>query len=266
MENKFKLPKNIPQNAYYKYAEVYEKGYDKFIKLIDKFDGCIALNQFIQIYKIYNPHISETYARKKATEIIKFLERNNFIRIQALNKHKICFLKSAAFAIATGDYNNNKRKNLGVSKSLKNDKFNISLMKAQFFIENNAIISTNTMYNHLRRITKDIYNAKLSSNNLQYDLRLLEEILKETNLAVISDKVNMLPYTNIVRILWNDLYNIFSKLHLQNQTISQKPTFYRLYQRRNELKLHYAPNILIWDVHDISYYKDKISMLFEQFH
>lgn len=266
MEDKFKLPENIPLKNKYKYMEIYEKGYDKFIKLINRFDGCIALNQFIQIYKIYNPKLSDSYSRKKGTEVIKKLESNGFINIQTLNRHKICFLKASGFAIANGDYNNSKRKNTGINTALKNDRFNISLMKAQFFIENNSIINQNTMYNHLRRITKDIYNAKATTTYLKYDLKLLEEILKEPNIEVIAEKVKDLPFNNLIRILWHDLYNIFSKLHLQNQTISEKPTFYKLYKRGNELRLHYAPNIMIWDLHDMSYYKEKISILFEQFH
>ncbi|MBN1040435.1 hypothetical protein DVW12_17310 [Clostridium botulinum] len=257
-----KLPLNIPVKTIYKYTYVIEKNYDILIKEICNVSYFSTFKQFYALYHKLYPSLSKNYVIKKSNKIIHELSELGFIKIDNINRNKYFYFKKPALALFSGDYN--KVPHFVYSQYIKNDKFVISLMKLEYYIKNNSIINNSNIRYHLLILTKKIYLATLK-NNLDYNIKDLEFIINELNYENIKRRVITYPSDNLIKIIWIDLYNIYKKLSMQNQTISIHPIHCKLYIIKKTLRLHYAPNILIFDVHDIKYYEKKLNNLFHEF-
>lgn len=259
----YSLPANLPKSTIHRYFYVIEKDYVKYLILINKLGNYITFQQFYKMYQLLNPDVAISYAEKKANKIIKDLAENKFISIESMNRNKYFYLRTPALAFCTNDYKTAPR--LNHLKSVANNKFLTSLMKVEYYITTKNIISSSTLFNHLKIITKKIYEIVNKDSSLDYNLQDIEYILTLNHIKDIQACVSKYPEYNLLRIIWLDLYNIYSKLQLQGQTILQQPTVYKLYKSGRQLRLHYAPNIVIFDTHDTNYYYNKITSLFNQF-
>lgn len=257
------LPLNIPSKYTHKYLYVLEKEYDKILHPIFKIGLYSTYRQFYALYKKFNPNLSENYIKKKCTKIIQELNELGFIEVNNINRNKYFYLKKPAMSLFTGDYKKVPR--FSHTQNMKNDKFLISIMKLEYFIKNNSIINNSNLTYHLYSITRKIHAATLKYKDLSYNLKDLEFIINSNDYELIKKKVTGYPHNNILRIIWIDLYNIYRKLLLQNQTISFIPEYFKLFIVGDSLRLHYAPNILIFDLHDVKYYERKLNSLFHQF-
>lgn len=257
------IPINTPEKYIYKYNYIYSKEYDLILKEIYSVGLYCTYRQFYSLYKKLNPELSDNYIKKKCTKIIKELASLGFIEINNINRNKYFYLKKAAQAIFTGNYNNVPRFNH--MQNMKNNKFLVSLMKVEYYITNNSIINNSNLNYHLKSLTSKIHAATLKYKNLNYNINDLEYILNETEYSKIKERLNSYKSDNILRIIWYDIYNIYRKLLLQNQTVTLHPKFFNLYIVKNTLRLHYVPEILIFDFHDIKYYENQINNLFHDF-
>lgn len=257
------IPKNAPKNSNYKYVYIFERGYDKLLKMIYDVGIYAAHRQFYAIYKRLNPLLSDSYIRKKCTQIIKELKELGFIEVNNINNNKYLYLKKPSVALFTGDYLKTPRVNH--SQDLKNDKFLISLMKLEYFISNNIIINNSNLVQSLYWLTKKLHVVKMKYSTLEYNLKDIDYILNEKDYSKIKEYLKNFQTDNILKIVWIDIYNVFRKLLLQNQTINLKPTYFKLFRVDNTLRIHYVPNIFIWDLHDNKYYERKINNLFYDF-
>ncbi|UYZ38962.1 hypothetical protein OD350_29175 (plasmid) [Clostridium beijerinckii] len=257
------LPINIPEGLKYKYVYVLEKKYDKLLKHIYSVGLYCTYRQFYALYHKLNPTLTENYIKKKCTSIIQKLEDSGFIEVNNINRNKYFYLKKPALALFTGDYKKVPRFNHG--QNMKNDKFLISLMKLEYYITNDFIINNSNLIHHLYSLTKRIHAATLKYPKLSYNMEDLEYIIQETDYDGIKKRVKDYPHDNILKIIWIDIYNIYRKLLLQNQTVSPNPSYFKLFIVGDSLRLHYAPNILIFDLHEIKYYEKKLNNLFHEF-
>ncbi|WP_315069213.1 hypothetical protein [uncultured Clostridium sp.] len=257
------IPINIPKNMAYKYVYILEKSYDEVLKMIYDVGIYAAHRQFYALYKKLHPSLSDNYIKKKCTQIIKELEEHGFISVNNINKNKYLYLNKPAIALFTGDYK--KTKVINHEQDLKNDKFLISLMKLEYYINNDFIINNSNLMHHLYSLTKRIHGAKLQFSNLDYSINDLEYIINQKDYNKILEKVNEYPSDNLLKIIWIDIYKVFRKLLLQNQTVALTPTYFKLFKIGNKLSIHYVPDILIWDLHDNKYYERKINNLFDDF-
>ncbi|MVX63635.1 hypothetical protein GKZ28_07995 [Clostridium chromiireducens] len=257
------LPLNIPEGLKYKYVYILEKKYDNLLQLIYDVGLYCTFRQFYALYQKLNPTLTENYIKKKCTNIIKKLEDLGFIEINNINRNKYFYLKKPALALFTGDYQKTPRFNH--RQNIKNDKFLISLMKLEYYITNDYIINNSNLINHLYSLTKKIHTATLKYSNLSYNIKDLEYIIQETDYEKIKETLEGYSPDNILKIIWIDIYNIYKRLLLKNQTISTNPTYFKLFIVGNSLRLHYAPNILIFDFHDAKYYEKKLNNLFHEF-
>lgn len=256
------LPINIPPKTTYKYIYVLEKEYDAILKIIYDIGYFSTFRQFYSLYQKIYPSLSESYVIKKCNKIIQELSELGFIEINNINRNKYFYFKKPSLALFTGDYT--KVPHFIHSQCMKNDKFLISLMKLEYYITNDSIINNTNLEYHLYALTKKIYTATLKYN-LSYNKKDLEFIMSKPNYTDIKEKVMSYPADSLLRIIWIDLYNIYKKLLLQNQTVSLTQIYCKLYIVGNSLRLHYAPNILIFDVHDAKYYEKRLNNLFHQF-
>lgn len=249
------LPLNIPVSKVRNYELVIDKGYDTYIKLIYTLGSYITFKQFYSLYSKFNRGLSESYCEVKANSIIKELELINFIEIDTIAKYKYFYLKAPALAIAIGDYKRIPRTN---HKNIKNTKLTTSIMKVEYYLKNDEILVSDTMYKHLKAITKTIleYTKK---NELDYSVKFLESIITSSDYVKINEIASTLPKDDIIYIVWVELYGFFLKLHKQGQTISTKPLHFKVYINNNKLKLHYIPEIIIYDTHKIDYYQSKMN-------
>lgn len=262
MNKKFSIPANLPSTKEADYIISIKKGYDKICKLLYSL-GCVCtLDQFKRIYK-NNNNISDTYLDKKTRNIIVEMEKLKLIGTDNINTYKFLYLKKFAFIFITGDYTKYKRNNM--ANILKDKNFKTSLMRAEYYIKHNEIISYDNLTNNLLHITTLIYNAKRNDKYLDYDLKLINKIIKDKGINNCYDEVDKLPENNLIRILWIDINNIYKNLRKQNQTIAASPLHLKLYKKDSILTLHYAPTIIIFDVFNISYYSKKINNLFYKY-
>lgn len=259
---KLTIPNNLPLSKEADYIISIKNGYDKICKLLYSL-GCVCtLDQFKRIYKKAN-EISDTYLDKKVRNILKEMEMLKLIGIDNINTYKYIYLKKFAFIFVTGDYSKYKRNNM--SNILKDKNFKTSLMKVEYYLKHNDIISYDNLTNNLLNITNLIYAAKKNDKFLDYDLKLINKILKDKGIKNCYEEIYNLPDNNLLKILWVDINNIYISLRKQNQTISAKPLHLKVYKKDALLTLHYAPTIIIFDVFNIEYYAKKINNLFYKY-
>ena len=256
------IPKNTPESLHYKYTYIYSKNYDTLLKKIYAVGSYATFSQFKALYKKENPSLSDGYINKKCSNILKELEKYNFIEVAYLNNNKFFYFKKAAFAIFTGDYNKTPKLNHRIN--MKNNKFLISLMKLEYYITSDIVISLSNLNYHLTSITRKIYSAT-KKYKLDYDLKDIEYILSTNDYSDIKERLINYAPDNILKIIWFDLYNIYRKLLLQHQTVLLKPKYFKLFIVNKTLRIHYVPNIIIFDFHDNKYYENKINKLFHDF-
>lgn len=263
MNKSINMPLNLPSSKETDYIISTKKGYDKICTLLYSL-GCVCtFDQFKRIYKKNNPKISDSYLDKKTLRIITEMEKLKLIGIDNINTYKFLYLKKFAFVFATGDYTKYKKQSMSIT--LKDRNFKINLMKVEYYIKYNEIIKLDNLTNDLLTITNYIYNAKKKDNNLPYDLKLLNKIIKDKGIKNCYDEVDKLSENNLIRIVWININNIYINLRKQNQTIGAVPLYLKLYKKDSLLTLHYAPTIIIFDVFNISYYSKKISELYTKY-
>lgn len=268
----YTIPKNIPPTTSHLYREVIEMGYAKYLEIIDKCGKFIMYQQFNKLVEVLdNLQITEKCLENKTRAIIKKLTKLGFIETNSINRNKFLYLKKPAFAFSDGDYINSSRVN--IARDMKNDRFQIAILKVDYMLEYGEIIHSSTMLNQLKYITNHIYqNVRKTGNQYSYDVDIIEQILELDDFAKIKKLIDENPeYSNklgIVRGLWANLGTFYKKLLLQKQTVTDKPAFFRLYIKTNgEITVHYIPNIVIFDVsRDKKFYKEKVDKLFHAFY
>ena len=262
-----KIPQNLPNNQYGNFMHVFKKGYEKYIKLIYNFGSICMLEQIIRIECQKNPNLSELYVRKKVSNVLKELENMKFIGLTYISQYYKCvYLKKYAHIYISGSTSNYR--NISKQKLFRNSYLNSSIMKAEYYIETQEIISSKTLTDQLVTITKSILNSKkkLGEYSLPYKESLMTKIIEDGGISECVDEINNLPAENLLKILWVDIYDIFLGLKLQGQTISRQPFYYKLYKHENAFYLHYVPEIIIFDVHNTKYYRKKLNLLFDKFY
>lgn len=258
------FPIGLPISHHELYVRTINKKYDRFIKLIGKLGGVCTHNQFIEIYKLAYPNLSDTYSKKKALLVLKEMADLKLISINNINTYKYFYLRKFALTIISGDFN--KVSQIRVPKLLKDKQFKTCLLRVEYYIRHKEILSLSSLDKQLLNITKDIYNTKLTNEKLPYDLNLLHQILLDKGPKNCKDKIANLPAGNLIKLIWEDLYSIFNSLRLQNQTVMSKPLILKLYKTNNKLTIHYVPEIVIFDLHNINYYSKKVDDLFHKFY
>lgn len=256
------IPKNSPKSLQHKYIYIFNKNYDILLEQIYSVSLYSTFSQFQALYKKMNKSLSDNYIKKKSSQILKELKELKFIEVDYINNNKYFYLKKAAIAIFTNDYNKVPR--INHKKNMQNNRFLISLIKLEYFILSDINISLSNLNYHLRSITKKIHYA-VTKYQLSYNISDIEYILNEFDIKKIQKKLEGYSSDNILRLIWFDLYNIYYKLSLQHQTVFLNPKYFNLYIVDKTLRIHYVPNIIIFDFHDVKYYQNKINSLFHDF-
>lgn len=259
----YNIPLNIPKKSTYKYIFIYENEYDKLLRPVFDSGYYCTFTQFHKIYKLHNPNLSKSYVIKKCRCILKKLHELGFIEIKSINKHKFFYLKKNGRAIFTGNYLYTPKMNY--KSDMKHDKFLISIMRIEYYINNNHAINNNNLKEQLYFITESIYNTILKYNLINYNVNDVKLILNSDHYDNIKKIVMNYDYDNILRIIWIDIYNIFRNLQLKNHTIKSIPEYLKIFIVGDEIKIHYAPNIYIYDLHDVKFYQKKLNSLFHNF-
>lgn len=273
MKNKaYNIPLNVPTRTAHKYLEVIERGYVKYLEAIDICGKYIMYQQFNKLVDLMEPTLNTSLSSERvARTIIKRLTELGFIESSNINRNKFLYLKKPAFAFLSQDYINSSRVNLG--KDIKNDKFQISILKVEYLLRFGDLIHSETMFNQLNRITKHIYTTIIKQgNNYGYSLESIEEILQFNNfgdvIAFIQENPEHKCKIGIIRGLWLGLGTLYKKMILQKQTVTDTPEYYKLFVKKSgEVIIHYIPNIIIFDVaHDKKYYRERSMKLFHSFY
>ena len=248
--NEVKFPINLPKSKYELYIRYLNNGCLDILSKIHKLGNLCTYDQFIRIYTLKNEQYTKSYNEKKARNIIKDMEKMKLIECNQINSYKYFCIKNSAITLISN--NLNKPKQININKLLKNNNFKINLLRVEHYIKSSTIISLSNLNEQLLAITQKIYSLVKNDPKLkaEYDFDLLSKILNDKGITNCINKVSDLPYDNLIKILWMDIYNIFNNLRLQNQTIDTKPFYYKMYKQNNKLILHYVPNIIIFDVHD----------------
>lgn len=256
--------KNLPKSKEIDYQIIKRNEYDKLINLIYRLGSICTLDQFLKIYERYSNINSPTYAKQKGRNILSEMEKLNLIKFDNLNKYKIFYLRRFALSFISNDYN--KFKKTGYSSLVKDKNLRISFLKAEYYLKYKTIISNENMNNQLLRITKEIYDATVKNPKLIYDSKLLKQILVDKGISKCHNEVQNLHDNNIIKLLWIQIKSIYDGLKLQNQTISNDPFYKKLFINDKFINIHYVPEIIIFDVHDINFYSKKIDELFYKIH
>lgn len=256
-------PQSLPASKRKNYIILYELGYINILEPIYKLGGICMYGQLFHIYNKFYSNRSESYNRKKFKTFIDELIKLKVIEVSNLNTNKFIYLKHFGFSLFTGDYKKTPRLNF---KS-KGTEFYHSILKVEYYLKFNLMMTSHNLNMELLKITRDIYYAKLKFPEINYDIDLLTQIIKDRGPENCLSEIKSLSDSNLLKIIWIDIYNIFNKLRLQNQTVAPKPFYYKLYKPefKNELFLHYVPEIVIWDNHNNNFYSKKIDNLFFEF-
>jgi hypothetical protein len=272
INKEYVITKNIPPSNSHKYVEVIERGYAKLLEAIDRCGKFIMYHQFYNLIKVMEKtNITEDALQRKSRCIIKRLSVLGFVDSSSINNNKFLYLKKSAFAFAEGDYINSSRVTL--SSDMKNDRFQIAILKVEYMLEHGEIIHSSGMINQLKYITNHIYQTvRKTGNQFGYDVEVIEQILELDDFGKIKELIDENPEFNnrigIIRGIWMNLGTFYKKLLLQKQTVTEKPTFFKLFIKPNgEITVHYIPNIVIFDVsRDKKFYKEKAAKLFHAFY
>lgn len=259
----YDLPLNIPPKSSYKYIYIYENEYDKLLAPIYESGYYCTIIQFQKLYKMMYPNLSDDYIKKKSRILLNKLQEYSFIEIKSINRHKYFYLKKSGRAIFTKNYL--KVPKINYRNDIKNDKFIISIMRLEYYLLYNKFLTNKNLNTQLYAITEYIYNTVKKYKLLYYNITDIEKILKLKDYAEIKNIVNNYDNDNILRIIWIDIYNIFKNLQLRNNTINSVPEYLKIFIVGDKLKLHYAPNIYIYDLHNIDFYEKKLNSLFHNF-
>lgn len=263
MQKNINIPATIPKSKEIDYIVSVKKGYDNICRLLYSLGSVCTYDQFRRLYKKNNPNISDTYLNKKVHKIIIEMKSLKLIESDNINNYKFLYLKKFAFIFITGDYTKYSKKNMRIL--LKDKNFKASLMKVEYYLSNDEIISLENLNESLIYITNLILASKKKDLNLPYDINLINKIIKDKGVINCYNEVYNLHENNLLRILWVDIYNIYNGLRIQNQTVSSTPLILKLYKKDSLLTLHYAPTIIIFDVFDSKYYVKKIKELFNKY-
>lgn len=253
------FPENLPESKKKDYFNIKFNNYDILIKLIYELGSICTYEQFIKIYSKLNPNLSESYSNKKARTVIKDLITLKLIGSENINNYKYIYLKNFSLTIITGNYINNKR--LNIKSSLKDKNFKISLIKVEYYIKHGIILKQDNFKNNLLNLTYQILTAKRSNPDLNANLYLLERIIEEKGATNYIEDINNLPDDDLIKIIWYNLYNIYYTLSIQGHSLSLSPVIQKLYKKGSKLSLSYAPEIILYDVHNKDYYLNKIKDL-----
>lgn len=253
------IPLNIPPTQRRNYEYVLEKGFDKYIKIIFNLGSYITFQQFYSLFKQLNSGLSESYCKLKANSTIKELESLKFISVDTIGKHKYFYLKAPSLAICVGDYSKIPKTN-HKNISIKNNKFLTCLMKVEYYIENAEIISSECLFKHLKALTRNIITLT-EQYSLDYNISFLKAIYNSKDYNKIKETILKLPEDDLIHIIWVDLYSLYYKLLCQGQTLSPSPLYFKLNVIDKKLKLHYIPEIIIFDHHKSNYYETKMDRL-----
>lgn len=257
--NSINIPLNIPPTQKRNYEYVIEKGFDKYIKIIFKLGSYITFQQFYVLFRQHNAELSLSYCKLKANSTIKELENLRFIKVETIGKHKYFYLKAPSLAICIGNYlkiPKTNHKNL----SIKNNKFLTCLMKVEYYLQNNEFLSSEWLFKHLKALTRNVIELS-EQYDLEYNISFLKAIYNSNDYNKIKDTVSKLPDDHLIYIIWFDLYNLYYKLLCQGQTLSPSPLYFKLNIIGKKLKLHYIPEIVIFDYHKSNYYETKMDRL-----
>jgi hypothetical protein len=173
VQKKYKLPMNLPSSVKHKYVEVIEKEYAKYVDIIYHFGGYVMLEQMIKIVTIYEgSNKKESTNRKRTYKILKKLKELDFVKDEYIN----IYLRKAGLALATGDYKTSKR--ISAVKNIKNEKFKIAITKAEYFLEHEEIITNQTFFHALLKITHLVkMQIKKNEDTDIYSIALINKIL-----------------------------------------------------------------------------------------
>lgn len=253
------IPLNIPTTQKRNYEYVIDKGLDKYLKIIFSLGSYITFQQFYELFRQHNTELSESYCKLKANSTIKELENLRFISVETIGKHKYFYLKAPSLAICVGDYSKIPKTN-HKNVSIKNNKFLTCLMKVEYYLENGEVISSEWLFKHLKAITRNVITLT-KEYGLEYNISFLKAIYGSNDYSKIRDTASKLPDDDLIHIIWVDLYNLYYKLLCQGQTLSPSPLYFKLNVIGRKLKLHYIPEIIIFDHHKSNYYETKMDRL-----
>lgn len=268
----YDIPRNIPSGTSHKYLELVNKGYAKYLEIINLCGNFAMYKQFYKLVKIYEgQNRTERSNENVANKIINHLIELGFLGSSHINKNKFVYLRKSGIAVATGDYNNNQR--VSLVKDLKNDKFIISVLRLEYFLSHQVVLHYTNMINQLRFITNEILkNIVKSGNKFGYSVEVINQILTMSDFLEIKEYLDSKPEhiykLDIIRELWEILGNEFRKMVLQRQTVAENPLYLKLFIKHDgKIGLHYIPNIIVFDVsNDLKYYRDKSIKLFHLFY
>jgi hypothetical protein len=269
---RYEIPLNIPQSTSHKYSEVIEKQYAKYLDAINQCGKFIMFRQFFKLTEAFSPtENTEVDKERNGLRIIKRIADLGFIDTASINKNKYIYLKKAAFALSEGDYKNSTR--ISLASDLKNDRFQIAILKSEYLLQYGEIIHSSTMFTQLKTITTHIFNTiRKTGNSFGYALENIEELLELDDYIKIKEYLDQYPEFQfkfgIIRGLWSEIGSLYKKMLLQKQTVTDKPILFKLFVKKDgEIILHYIANIVIFDVsHDGRFYKDKAEKLFHAFY
>ncbi|MBO8160626.1 MAG: hypothetical protein H0Z24_03235 [Thermosipho sp. (in: Bacteria)] len=267
----YEIPADIPQKHKAKYLEVIDAGYAKYIDILYRF-GYMFNQQFVYILQAINDNKWKfSSAKVIGGRIVNRLEELGFIGTDYINRNKLLYIRRPGMALATGSYKNPRGINL--SKDLKNNKVMVSLLKVEYFIRHKKILNHYTAIQQLKDITREIIKTAMATGNRWgYAVETAQELLEINQFVDAWNLLDSRPEyqyrLGIIRTLWNEVGNEFRKLILHRQTISDKPEYLRLFVSEDDgqIFLHYIPNIIIFDSHDLRYYRDKMNKLFHGFY
>lgn len=265
----YKLPCNIPQKTLYKYMEVIENDWVRYLDLISRCGPFCMQQQFVKLIEILNPN--KNYTKRTSKEygrrIIKRLEELKFIKSDRLNNNKFIYLLFPSYVVIDGNYNNKHRVNF--KKDFNNVTFMNSILKVEYFIEHGDILQYSNMHNQLYYITKKIYELIIKTDNLYgYDIDLIENILTLNKFSDIYEVINSTVEHNnklgILRYLWTYLGKEYWKFGRHYYTIKENP-FYLQFNVLDDgsITLHYVPELIILDINrGMDYYYKVNNKLF----
>lgn len=237
---------------------------EKYLEFIYNFGSVCMLNQLTELEAKIN-NIKKNSAQKKVKRVLTKLEKNNFIGVETINRYKVVYLKRNAHMFLSGS--NTRYKNISKSRLLNEGYLRNSIYSIEYYLKTNISNIQNNLNNQLLNITSAIYKSEkqFGKGEFPYDKHLLKKILDDKGISGCNKEINNLEDSNIVKILWTDIYNLFCELNKKRQTISAKPLYFKMFKQNNNIYIHYVPEIVLNDLHDLKYYKGKLKNLQNSF-
>lgn len=266
VQKKYKLPMNLPSSVKHKYVEVIEKEYAKYVDIIYHFGGYVMLEQMIKIVTIYEgSNKKESTNRKRTYKILKKLKELDFVKDEYINRYKYIYLRKAGLALATGDYKTSKR--ISAVKNIKNEKFKIAITKAEYFLEHEEIITNQTFFHALLKITHLVkMQIKKNEDTDIYSIALINKILLSKSFKdvfkILEDDKDSKNKLGHIYYLWTGIGKNFINFINQNIGMLMKTEHFNIrYSRYGKYKyvIDYIPNVVIFDIDkSYKYLKNKI--------